>query len=130
MLVETFYSVITMKKAILKDEKRVVDILTQSFAANRSVKYVISPQGNRVAKIKALMSYSFQVCMEFGEVWMSKDKDACALILFPERKRFSLRAAWWDLKLAFEAIGIKRNTSVCLQNLASQYACIGAARTR
>lgn len=58
------------------------------------------------------MDYSFNVCNEFGEVWTSDDQQACALILFPDKKRPSFRTLLWDLKLALSVIGIYRLSAV------------------
>ncbi|HEY0652249.1 MAG TPA: GNAT family N-acetyltransferase, partial [Chryseosolibacter sp.] len=58
------------------------------------------------------MDYSFNVCSEFGEVWISDDQQACALILFPDKKRSSFRTLLWDLKLALSVIGIDRVSAV------------------
>ena len=57
------------------------------------------------------MDYSFNVCNEFGEVWISDDQQACALILFPDKKRSSFRTLLWDFKLALSVIGIDRVTA-------------------
>jgi ribosomal protein S18 acetylase RimI-like enzyme len=58
------------------------------------------------------VEYSFDVCNAFGEVWMSEDLQACALILFADKKRTSLRTILWDLKLAFSVIGLNRVSAV------------------
>jgi ribosomal protein S18 acetylase RimI-like enzyme len=58
------------------------------------------------------MEYSFNICNAFGEVWISEDNQACALILFPDKKRTSFRTLLWDLKLALSVIGIDRVNAV------------------
>jgi ribosomal protein S18 acetylase RimI-like enzyme len=58
------------------------------------------------------MEYSFKVCNAFGEVWISDDQQACALILFPDQKRTSIHTLIWDLKLALSVIGISRVSQV------------------
>lgn len=58
------------------------------------------------------MDYSFNVCNKFGEVWISDDQQACALILFPDKKRVTFRTVHWDLKLAFAVIGLGRVSNV------------------
>ncbi len=57
-------------------------------------------------RIAALMDYSFEMCSLFGNVWLSNDRTACALVLYPHEKRTSLKAVWLDLKLIFRAIGL------------------------
>lgn len=59
----------------------------------------------RLGRVAALMDYSFEMCLLFGNIWLSNDKTACALVLYPHEKRTSLKAVWPDLKLIFRAIG-------------------------
>lgn len=101
-----------MRKATSSDKSVIVDILTRSFDDNKSVNYVVKQDQNRVDRIAKLMEYSFNVCNEFGEVWISDDQQACALILFPDKKRSSFRTLLWDLKLALSVIGLDRVNAV------------------
>lgn len=95
-----------MTKAIYNDKSRIVDILTQSFEDNKSVNYIVKQDRNRLKRIKALMSYSFDVCYLFGDALLSDDKKACALIVYPHQKKNSLKSVWLGVKLAFNCIGI------------------------
>jgi len=95
-----------MIKANYDDKKLVIDILTKSFESNKSVNYIVKQDINRIRRIKALMDYSFEVCYEFGEVFLSDDKKACALVLFPDQKRTTLKSMLLDLKLIFACVGI------------------------
>jgi ribosomal protein S18 acetylase RimI-like enzyme len=52
------------------------------------------------------MEYSFEVCMLFGEVYLTNDKKGCALILFPEKKKTTFKSIVLDAKLAYSCIGI------------------------
>jgi ribosomal protein S18 acetylase RimI-like enzyme len=97
-----------MKRADLRQKSIVVDILSRSFDDNKSVNYVVKQDGRRRDRIRGLMDYSFKVCNAFGEVWMSDDEQACALVLYPDRKRSTLDAILWDAKLALSVIGLTR----------------------
>jgi ribosomal protein S18 acetylase RimI-like enzyme len=101
-----------MRKADISDKPIVLDILTRSFDGNKSVNYVVKQDRNRVDRIRKLMDYSFNVCNEIGEVWLSDDLEACALILFPDKKRLSFRAMLREIKLALSVIGISRVNAV------------------
>lgn len=101
-----------MRRGDKKDKQLVIQILSQAFDDNKSVNYVVKQDGRRVERIKTLVEYSFNVCNAFGEVWISDDEQACALILFPDKKRTSLRTLIWDAKLAFSSIGIDRVNAV------------------
>lgn len=101
-----------MRRATVNDRQLVIDILKKSFEDNRSVNYVVKQDQKREDRIKGLMQYSFDVCNSFGEVWISEDLQACALLLFPDKKRTSLKTILWDLKLALSVIGLDRVTAV------------------
>ena len=92
-----------MIRAEYKDRKLVTDILTNSFADNKSVNYIIKQDKNKTEHLKKLMNYSFDVCYSFGEVFLSNDKKGCALILFPDKKKSTI---WLDIKLIFSCIGL------------------------
>lgn len=92
-------------KAVHTDKNLVVDILVHSFADNKSINYIVKQDSRREARLRKLMAYSFEICYRFGEVYLTEDKKACALILFPHKKR-SLSAILLDLDLAFSVIGL------------------------
>jgi predicted N-acetyltransferase YhbS len=88
------------------DEKAIViKLLSQAFETNQSVNYIVKQDNKKQSRIRALMDYSFEICSMFGEVIVSEDKKACALILYPQQKRTTLKSIWLDLKLIFSAIG-------------------------
>jgi Acetyltransferase (GNAT) family len=95
-----------MTKANYSDKSRAVDILTQSFEDNRSVNYIVKQDRKRKQRIQSLMSYSFDTCQLFGDVFFSEDKKACALLVYPDKKKSSLKSVWLDIKLAFSCIGV------------------------
>lgn len=95
-----------MRKAGHIDKELVVTILSNSFDDNKSVNYIIKQDGSRESRLRKLMAYSFDVCKMFGDVLLSDDKKACALIIYPDKKKTSLKSIWLDAKLAFSCIGI------------------------
>ena len=95
-----------MKKANYADKSLVVDILAKSFDSNLSVNYIIQQDSNRKHRIQALMDYSFEVCYLFGEVFLSDDDKACALVVYPDKKKTTLKSISLDLKLIFQCVGI------------------------
>ena len=99
-----------MINANYQDKSLIIDILTQSFESNKSVNYIVKQDRKRIKRIKALMDYSFEVCYEFGEVFLSNDRKACALVLFPDQKRTTLKSIILDLKLIFSCVGLSNIT--------------------
>lgn len=96
-----------MKKANYYDKKLVIDILTKSFDSNLSVNYIVKQDKKRIKRISALMDYSFEVCYMFGDVFLSDNKKACALVLYPDKKSTTFKSVLLDLKLVFSCIGIE-----------------------
>jgi len=96
----------SMKKASYEEKNLIIEILTQSFETNKSVNYIVNQDKKRYRRIRALMDYSFEVCFLFGEVFISDDKKACALIMYPDQKRASLKSIFLDIKLIIQCTGI------------------------
>ncbi|WP_345951242.1 GNAT family N-acetyltransferase [Mucilaginibacter sp. PAMB04274] len=95
-----------MIKAAATDRNLVVEILTRSFDRNQSVNYIVHQGDGRLKAITALMAYSFDLCCLFGDVWLSEDRNACALVLYPHKKRVTVKSVWLDIRLIIQAIGL------------------------
>jgi len=96
-----------MKNANYEDKSLVTDILTKSFDTNQSVNYIAKQDRKRLKRIRALMDYSFEVCYLFGDVFLSDDRKACALILYPDKKKTTLKSILLDIKLILSCIGVE-----------------------
>jgi GNAT superfamily N-acetyltransferase len=95
-----------MIKGNVEMRNMIVDLLYESFVDNQSVNFIIKKDDHKMNRIKALMEYSFDMCLKFGEVLLSDDSNACSLILYPHLKRTTFYAIWLDVKLIFNAIGL------------------------
>lgn len=95
-----------MIKASYHEKGLVIDILTKSFDTNQSVNYIVKQDSAREKRVKALMDYSFEVCYLFGDVFLSENKKACALILYPDKKKTTFKSIILDLKLILNCVGI------------------------
>lgn len=96
-----------MKKADYNDKNLAVDILTKSFDTNQSVNYIVKQDQKRIKRVSALMDYSFEVCYLFGDVFLSEDKKGCALVLYLDKKKTTLKSILLDVKLIISCIGIE-----------------------
>lgn len=105
-----------MIKADYKDKTLIVDILTKVFDDNNSVNYVVKQDSKREKRIRKLMEYSFDICYLFGNVYLSEDRNACALTLFPDKQKTTLKSILLDLKLAYSSIGLNRIKKVQNRN--------------
>ena len=95
-----------MIRADYKDKEFIVDILTSSFADNKSVNYIIKQDSKRMERIRNLMDYSFEVCYMFGDVFLSDNRKGCALIVIPEKKKSTLKSILLDVKLILKSTGL------------------------
>jgi ribosomal protein S18 acetylase RimI-like enzyme len=95
-----------MTKAQLQDKELVTTMLTQCFDDNKSVNYIIPQDRHRTRGILRLMEYSFDYCKLYGEVYISDDKQGCALIVYPQKIKTTLRSTLLDLRLIFRCIGL------------------------
>lgn len=96
-----------MKRAQIDDKSLVVDLLAKSFDTNHSVNYIVKQDVKRHQRVRALMDYSFEVCYFFGDVFLSDDKKACALVTYPDKKKLTLKSILLDVKLILSATGLK-----------------------
>ena len=96
-----------MKKAKFSDKNTVIEILTNSFQTNKSVNYIVRQDEKRLDRIRTLMDYSFELCYRFGEVFLSDDNKASALVLYPDRKKTSLQRVLLDFKVISKCIGFR-----------------------
>lgn len=101
-----------MVDASRKDKALIIDILSTSFKDNKSVNYLVKQDRWHLKRIQLLMDYAFEECMEFGRAVISEDGHACALILFKDRKHFSFKSFFRNLKLVFRVMGMSNLSKV------------------
>lgn len=96
-----------MRTVTYTEKPLIMDILSRSFDNNQSVNYIIRQGAKRHERINALMAYSFDVCYLFGEIFLSDDNRGCALLLYPEKKKTTLKSVKLDIQLVFNCIGLQ-----------------------
>jgi ribosomal protein S18 acetylase RimI-like enzyme len=90
-----------------KDRETVIDILSAAFNENQSVHYIVRQGRQRERSIRALMAYAFDVCRLSGEVWLSDNRQACLLYIYPERRKMTISSVWLDLRLVVQSVGFR-----------------------
>ena len=88
------------------DKTLVVDILVKSFNDNKSVNYIVKQDGKRAGRLRKLMEYAFDKCSLFGDIFLSDDKKACALVVLPDQKKTTIQSISLDLNLVLSVIGL------------------------
>lgn len=112
-----------MIEATKADKARIIDILIHAFRKNKSTLDIIGEhKGER--RLVQLIGYALENCYDYGRVVLTDDRYACALVLFPDRKRITFRSIYRDLKLIVKVVGIfnlvrvlKRNSLIKKQHL-------------
>jgi len=84
-----------------------INILVDAFEQNLSVNYIIKQDQKRLTRIRKLMEYAYTICERYGKVVTTEDGSCCALILFPDQKKFSFSSVLLDLRLIFGVTGIR-----------------------
>lgn len=95
-----------MIKAQTTDRELITTMLTESFDDNKSVNYIIPQDRHRTRRIYRLMEYSFDYCRLFGEVYLSDDKQGCALVVYPRKARVTWGSTLLDLRLVLRCVGL------------------------
>lgn len=91
----------------INDKKSVVvEILTEAFDTNITVNYIVKQDKKRVQRIKALMNYAFDMCQQYGHIYLSKDENACALVVYPHKRKFSFQTLYHEIKLCWTVFGL------------------------
>lgn len=99
-----------MIQASHADKLLVTAILAKAYEKNDTINETMLP-GNRAARLQLLMDYSFETALHSGAVYLSDDKKAVALILFPEKIKFSFKSILRDIHFLFFISGFKRAMS-------------------
>ncbi|GAB3428612.1 GNAT family N-acetyltransferase [Niabella aquatica] len=94
-----------MKQASHSQKDLIVDILSNAFNDNKSVNYIVPQDAHRIKRIRALMAYAYEICSMFGEVLITEDESACALLMYPDKKRTSIRSVFQDVLLVIRCLG-------------------------
>lgn len=101
-----------MLEALPKDRDRIVNILSRAFDENLSVNHLVLQDGKRALRIRRLMEYAVDECTDFGRVLISGDRTACALVLFPDRKKLTFRSLLRNVSLVFKVMGLRNLSKV------------------
>jgi len=94
-----------MIKAEAVDQTTVINILRRVFEDTQNVKFILGIGKKRIHKTHPLMNYSYEEYWMLADVCLFDDKNACALLLHPEKKCATLRSIWLDTRLIVQTNG-------------------------
>jgi ribosomal protein S18 acetylase RimI-like enzyme len=93
-------------KASYKDKQKVIEILAKSFFKNKTIVHLFGKTRYKPERAIALLDYIFELCFKYGEVWLNEEKTTCAVVIYPDKKKYGLFHFWQDVKLVFKYIGL------------------------
>lgn len=93
-----------MIKATYEDKDLVAGVLARSFEDNETINYLIPKGKNRISRIGMFMQYAFYRCHLQGDVFLSQDRRACALVLYPHLERATLTTISLDIQLILKGL--------------------------
>jgi ribosomal protein S18 acetylase RimI-like enzyme len=96
-----------MIRATSHDKKEVTALLAAAFEGNQSVRFVTGDRRKETGRIK-LLRYSFEKCLRSGLIYLSDDRHACAMALFPEKDKMTLGSVLLDIRFIFTCVGLRR----------------------
>ena len=96
----------TMIKADKIHKQRVIDILSDCFEANKTVNYIVKQDEKKKERIRFLMDYSFDMCLEAGQILMTDDMNGVIICSNSTSKLPILEEAFQTAKFVWKVSGI------------------------
>lgn len=90
------------------NKQHFIDLLQVAFEDNQSVNYIVKQDQKSRDRKARLMEYAYTTCERYGKIINTEDGYGCALVLFPDQKKFSLQSLFLDLKLILGVTGLSR----------------------
>ncbi len=85
-----------------------IEILSQAFADNKSVNYVIRNDKYKMARIRELIRYVFFYAYDSGYSFKAADNTGLLLCYLPNSRKFKFNDIFLQIRLAIYSIGITR----------------------
>lgn len=98
-------NLLNMKKIEPLLRKTLIKALALAFLDNNSVRMITGDSPEADLRRERLLRYAMMRCLSFGKVVTNENQKAFALVLFPDKVRFSFLSLFRDLQLIFYVIG-------------------------
>lgn len=95
-----------MIKADKIHKQRVIDILSECFETNKTVNYIVKQDEKKKERIRFLMEYSFDMCLEAGQILMTDDMLGAIVCSNSTGKLPILEEAFQTAKFVWKVSGI------------------------
>lgn len=91
------------------DRDHIASILHSAFEPIKdanSINFIVKQDSKRSQRLKVLMEFLVDDCLEFGEILMSDKRNACILVKYPHTQRFTFKSMLRHIRLAVKCIGL------------------------
>jgi ribosomal protein S18 acetylase RimI-like enzyme len=94
-----------MITADITHKQRVIEMLSACFDNNKTVNYIVKQDEKRSERVKELIDYSFDACVDSGQVYLSDDANAVIICSLSVNKLPILEEALLTVRFVFKVIG-------------------------
>ena len=88
-------------------KERVIEILSECFEKNKSVNWIVKQDSKRKERIKDLMNYSFEACIETGQIYITEDLTGAIICSNSDDKLPILEEAYLTFQFVVKVTGIE-----------------------
>jgi GNAT superfamily N-acetyltransferase len=95
-----------MIKADKNHKEKVIEILSDCFETNKSVNWIVKQDSKRKERIRYLMEYSFEACMENGQIYLTHDLTGVIICSNSDDKLPILQEAYLTVQYVLKVTGV------------------------
>lgn len=96
-----------MIKADKIHKEKVIEILSECFETNKSVNWIVKQDSKKKERIRHLMDYSFEACIECGQIYLTENLTGAIICSNADDKLPILEEAYLTLQLVLKVTGIE-----------------------
>lgn len=95
-----------MIKAGKIHKERIIELLADCFDTNKSVNWIVKQDSKRKERIRYLMDYSFETCIETGQIFLTDDQNGVIICSMSDDKIPFLEEVWLTARFVAQVTGI------------------------
>ena len=95
-----------MFKADKIHKEKVIEILSECFETNKSVNWIVKQDEKRKERIRYLMEYSFEACVEIGQVYLTDNVSGVIIYSNSDDKLPILKEAFLTVQYVWKVTGV------------------------
>ena len=95
-----------MIKADKIHKEKVIEILSECFETNKSVNWIVKQDSKRKERIRYLMEYSFEACIETGQIYLTEDLTGVIICSNSDDKLPILEEAYLTVQYVLKVTGV------------------------